>query len=57
MNTSNGIQACGKCNAVSSDLDAALALANWVGGCVRFWRHDAELVQRRAHHTAHLMTA
>ena len=43
MNTFNGIQACGECNAVSSDPDAASALAHWVGGCVRFWQHDAEL--------------
>lgn len=42
MNDSYGIQACNECNALMSDLDAALRLAQWIGGEVRFWQHDAE---------------
>jgi len=42
MNDRYGVQACDVCSFDLSDLDAALRLAQLIGGEVRFWQHDAE---------------
>lgn len=42
MNDSFGVQACDICSFDLSDLDAALRLAQLIGGDVRFWQDDPE---------------
>lgn len=44
-NGSETVEVCDVCLAYPSDLAAAYALAQRVGGVVKFWQHDAELEQ------------